>query len=281
MILQVVFLVCAFAVLACVVTAFKEKVHNVGYIVMTVLVAACDYLCFRLLGSKSVVDARNIMTVYYILHGWLMFAFVWMIMAMSRRRKYILYSVPTILVCLLQTVVMAGNAGRNRIMTLSRHLLIGGAWWVAEDGKGGSDTSVFMSFRTYRILLYVNMLITLIVLIICWNHSAKVFRSRFYSLIVIHILFAVLEVATARYALPVWIISLAINTICFVGLYYTCFYSNIKLKNWSLTKFANEMSDGFLLYNEFNELILVNDLLKYAFPPELIGSFMSKGNIKY
>ena len=279
MILQVIFLICAFVAAACIVTAVKEKVHNIGYIVMTVLVAVCDLICFRLLGCKSVTDARSVMTIYYMVHAWLFFAFAWMVMAISRRKNYMLFCIPTALICALQTVVMAGNMGRNRIMSLSRHIWFGGAWWVAEDSKGRSGTSTLMSFRAYRILLYVNILITLIIMFICYSHSAKVFRSRFYSLIVIHFLFTALELATSKFAFPVWIICLVINAICFVGLYYTCFYSNRKLRDWSLTKFANEMSDGFLLYNEFNELILVNDLLKYAFPPELIGSFASKANI--
>ena len=116
-------------------------------------------------------------------------------------------------------------------------------------------------------------------MIICCNNSANTFKNRFYVLIGIHCVITINELIMWKYSFPVWIMSLIINAFCLVGLYYTCYYSDRKLRNSSLKRFANEMSDGFLLYNEHGDLIEVNDLLKYAFPPLIIKSFEFKENL--
>lgn len=279
MVLQVVFLICAAISAACIVLAIKEKRRNLGYIAMTALVVACDIICFRLLGCKNVNDARNILTEYYICHALCYIGVIWMIMAIGRRKRYMLFCVPTAVVSVCQVVIMSGNYSRNRIMSFSRHLLFGGAWWVAEDGKNKGNINAFMSFHTYRTLILVNLALILVALIFCCVHSAKIFRTRFYALIIIHILFAVFEGVASVRSMPVWIICFAMNIICIIFLYLTAYYSNKTLRDWSLVRFANDMSDGFLLYNQHGDLIHVNDIIKFAFPPGLIKTFESKSNL--
>lgn len=279
MILQVIFLICAFFSSLCIVTAIKQKRHNIGYLIMTAFIVACDIICFRLLGCRSVVDARNVLTAYYICYTWFYFGMLMMIMLISRRKQYILLCIPSTVICIVQTVIMFANYSMNRIMTLSRHLLFGGAWWVAEDGKNKSDANAFLSFHTFRVLMLINLILILLILIVCCVQSAKLFRTRFYIFIIMQIMLLSVEFTISMRTFPVWIMCLVINIIAVIGLYLTSFYAQKALTDWSLIRFANEMSDGFLLYNEHGDLIYVNDLLKYAFPPGLIKSFDSRDNL--
>ncbi|MCR4618606.1 MAG: response regulator [Lachnospiraceae bacterium] len=64
------------------------------------------------------------------------------------------------------------------------------------------------------------------------------------------------------YRLPIWIYTIMVNIVSYVAYYYVFIYSDSRLKNEVITEFANDMSDGLILYNKYNELIHVNDLVK-------------------
>ena len=273
MIFRLLFILLAVISLACLAMAVRVRRRNIGFIMMTAIVALCDVICFLLLGCKSVVDARNVLTVYYICHAWFYFGSLWMVSALGRHKYFKLYSIPTLVICICQTVIIASNSFKGRILSFSRHLLLGKAWWVAEDAK---VDSAFFNFPMYRMLTFINVIIILVIMILCCVHSARLFRARLYAFMVMHILFTGLEVVTAARSLPVWIICLAMNLICIIGLYLTAYYSNNKLRDWSLMSFANEMSDGFILYNHYDDPIHMNDLLKNTLTEELIQSFSDK-----
>ncbi|MBR5360054.1 MAG: hypothetical protein IK123_04105, partial [Lachnospiraceae bacterium] len=75
---------------------------------------------------------------------------------------------------------------------------------------------------------------------------------------------------------PAWIMGISINVCCFIWHYFVNYYSIDKLRNWSLVSFANDMSDGFILYDEYDDPIYMNDILKNTFTEELKDSFRDR-----
>ena len=63
--------------------------------------------------------------------------------------------------------------------------------------------------------------------------TARVFRGKFYVLIVTQILLVALEVATAIRLWPVWVMALLANLVCVGTFYLVVMYSNRKLRDFS------------------------------------------------
>jgi signal transduction histidine kinase/CheY-like chemotaxis protein len=91
-----------------------------------------------------------------------------------------------------------------------------------------------------------------------------------------HTTFFVISYFSARYSIPVWILCCVQNLFCYLFLYFINVYADRKLQEWSLFSFANEMSEGFVLYNEFDDPIYINDQLKEILSEDLIDSFRKK-----
>lgn len=276
MIFRIVFLILALVSIGCLVMAATAKRRNIGYMVTAFLVAASDVVCFFLLDTKSIGSARTILSIYYICYTWLFLGVLWTLSKMGRHRHYLLYSLPVLLVCVYQTVLMAGNWFGKRIISPAKHILLGKTWWLAQ---GSRTSSVLFSLNAYRVLLLVNTLIILGVMVACFIHTTKIFRGKFIAFIGVQILLTGTEIATDIFQWPLWIQCLVMNLCCIFSLYFIKYYSDQKLKNWSLISFANEMSDGFVLYNEYDDLIHMNDLLKKTIPAELLDSFKDKGQL--
>lgn len=270
---RIVFLVFALISLVCIGLSFRVKRRNIGYMVSAALTAVCDVVCFVLLGCKTISGARQGMIAYYVCYAWLFFSVMWMITEMGRYRRFRLYMIPVGLMSVYQTVLIISTAFGSRIMSVSKHILLGRTWWVAEGAKVYSN---FFSFRAYRYLVYFNTLIILCIMIVCCIHSAKIFRGKFYALIIMQAVFLGLDIVVSVRNLPVWIACLAMNLICILGFYLVYYHSNLKLRDWSLMSFANEMSDGFILYNEYDDLLHMNDLLKNTLSAELLGDFKDR-----
>ncbi|MBR1772048.1 MAG: response regulator [Lachnospiraceae bacterium] len=277
MVFRMVFILCALISLTCTVVGVRFKRRNIGFLIASVLVAVCDVICFFLLGCKSVGGARNALLAYYICQTWLYFAVLWTIGVMGRHRHIVRYLIPMGLLCGYETVVIASNFFGNRFLSFSKHILLGRTWWVAE--RAQYATNKILSYAVYRNLIFVSALLILAVMIVNCVRSARLFRVKFYVLMLVQAVYVVAEIFATLRTWPVWIVCLSMNLICVIGFYYVNCYSNSKLRDWSLMSFANEMSDGFILYNEFQDLIHMNDLLKNTLPQELLDSFADKAKL--
>lgn len=273
---RLTFLFLALVSLVCLVMGARLKRRNIGFMITSALVAVCDIICFFLLGSKNITGAKNILIAFYIGYAWLCFGVIWTISAMGRYRYFKRCIFPAGLICIYQTVLMASNWFGSRILSFAKHIFLGRTWWIAESSK---SHTVFFSFSAYRGLLFVNTLIIFALMVACCINSAKLFRVKFYALGIAQILVVVLQVATGWRKWPVWIICIVLNLICVFGHFYINYYSKGRLRSWSLMNFANEMSDGFVLYDEYDDPIHMNDLLKNTFSGELIEEFRDKSKL--
>ena len=278
MIFRIVFLLCAVIVLLCMFMGFRAKRRNMGFLVTTAFVAACDIICFVLIGCKNIENAKSALAFYYIFYCWTYFGLFLTIYAMDsyKNRNFRRYLIPMGAISIYQTCLLVSQLFGNRILTLSKHILLGGSWWVA---SGAQYRNVIFSMYAYRTLLYVSALVIIYVMIVSCIHTVKLFQLKYYILISIQLLFVFFETILSMYDLPVWIICIAMNPSCIAIFYLIHFYSGRRFRDWALTSFANEMSDGLIFYNEYEELLHMNDLLKNTLPQELLDSFTSKDSL--
>ncbi len=273
MVVRDVFIILAFVSFASLVLAIRLKRRNLGYIFATALVVICDIICVMLLGSNKIHSVKPVLTAYYVCHAWLFFGVFSAIAFAGRRRFFAWYYIPIVLLCIYQTIlILNGNVLRFR-----KHILFGDIWWIAQ---GNRSDSLLWSFNSYWFASAICFLAIITISIINCVKSARFLRNRYYILIALQILLSAFEVFVYKENLPVWIPTIAINLIWFLGFYYFNLYANAKLRYWALMHFANEMSDGFILYNQYDDLIHMNEIVKNNIEEDVVKSFEEKSRFE-
>ncbi len=274
MILRIIFLVCAFLSLVCFGFAIRVKRKNIGFLAYSMLLFGCDMVCFFLLGSTGIASARTSLSIYYILYSWFYFSALWLVLKMSAVKKMNFLLIPSALISLYQTAIILSGFFGFHVMNYSKHVMFGGVWWIAEKDGG----NFFFSFGTYRGLLFWNCIMIVATAVVGCVHLAKAFRNKFYLIIAYEVFYSIIDFLAQKYYWPVWITCLMCTPVCILALYIVNYYPDRKLRDWSLTKFANNMSDGFMLYNEYDDPIYMNDVLKNMLSKEFIDWLMDKRN---
>ena len=259
MLLKIVFL-CLIALLGIsIIFSVKQKRLIKGYVLTAVILLVMNILCFLLNGTRAVKDAKYLLTAYYVLHAWIYFGELLVVNALGRHKRYIGYSVAVIVLCMWQTLIFVGNLFGTGAMIFARHIFWGENWWIVESSK---HASMWLGIRTYQGWTILNMLILFVVMLVRFFHSSKIFKGRLNVLGFMHISLIAVEIMTSIRPMPVWIMTIYINILTLTTAYYIFVYPDRRLREWSLMGFANDMNDAFVLYNEFDELIHVNDVVK-------------------
>ncbi|SCY80699.1 Hpt domain-containing protein [Lachnospiraceae bacterium XBB2008] len=276
-VLRALYIVLALTSVACIVAGAKQKRRNIGFLLTAGIIAVSDFLCAFLVGANNAKQAGSVLLPYYVLHAWFLFAMLIMIILIDRYRQFIAAVIISAGGCLYQTYLVFAQYKGARIFSFQKRVYFRKAWWVATDTK---NTGFFMSFRSYRIMVYVNMLILMIVAGICIWYSHKVFRTGYISLIVMVLMFSVLESLTVHFTFPVWIPCIGYSVISLLCLYLTGDYPNNALREWSLDSFANDMSDGLILYDKHDDLIHINDMIRNSLDEELVEGFKDRSKLE-
>ncbi len=267
------FLALAVLCAGCIVAACFVRRKNYGYIFSAALIVAADIICFLLMGTMKVMDAKKYIMAFDICHIWMFFGAMWTISFMSKKKAVRLFMIPAGVISVLQTVQVCGEFFDKRIMMFTRHIFLGKTWWVSQ---GLKSLNGFFSFSWYITFFEVSAVIILIATIVGRMFSTKVFRSKFYATLVMQFIILVIEVVSLNKVWPIWVITIVLNIVCVISLYFVNFYSVTCLRRWSLVSFADEMSDGYALYDEYNDPIYMNRILKNIFSEELIQEFTEK-----
>ena len=83
----------ALSSVACIAAGIKQKRSNIGFLITAALITACDFVCILLLGVTNVKSAGGVFLPYYILHSWMLFAILLMIIMVDRYRSFIVGNV--------------------------------------------------------------------------------------------------------------------------------------------------------------------------------------------
>lgn len=277
LLLRFVFAVLFLISAGCTVKGALEKRRNIGFLITSAMIAIGDAFCIFVLGIQDAKGATKILLPYYILHAWLLFAFMIMIILIDRYRRLWGYLVPAAVACIYQTYLVVSQYFGARIFSFQKRIYFRQPFWVAVDSK---NTGLLFSYRSYRIAMYVCIFLVLCLLVGCIRRSHKIFRARYYALIIIAIAYSVAERLVIRFTLPVWIPGIVYNLISLLCLYFVGAFANNSLREWSLDRFANDMSDGLILYDKYDDLIHMNDMIKNTLQESLLEDFKDKGKLE-
>ncbi len=272
-ILNSLFVILFLISLGCLVAGLRLKRKNIGFLIMSGVIALTDLLCAALVNVKNAAGAGRVLLPYYILHGWMLFSFLIMVIMIDRYRQFIAIVAVSLLVSIYQTYLAVSQYFGARVFSFQKRIYFRKAWWVAADSK---NTGLLFSFRSYRLAGYINLALILIILAACIIYSHKIFRMKYISHIVMMLGYSVLESLTIHFLLPVWIPVILFNLLPVFCLFYTGMYADNRLRAWSLDNFANDMSDGLILYNSHDDLIHINDMIKTTLSEDLVDSFVDK-----
>ncbi|MBQ9333882.1 MAG: response regulator [Lachnospiraceae bacterium] len=274
--LRILFVFLCLGSLGCLVQGIRLKRKNIGYLISIIALVFSDLVCIMLLGARTARDAQNILLPYYIFHAWFIFGTMLMIIHIDRIRSFIIPSIISCALGIYQTYLIITQYFGARVFSFQKRIYFQKAWWVATDSK---NTGLLFSYRSYRIAGYINLFIILIVLILCTIYSHKLFRMRYLANLMIVFSYCIMESLSFVFHLPVWISLIVYNLSAFICLYYTGIYENSRLREWSLDSFANDMSDGLILYNSHNDLIHFNDMIRNTLDEELILDFYDRNKL--
>ena len=263
--------------IACLIDAIRVKRSNPGFIFMEVLAVLSNIICTVLFAGSTVSSVRLGFTIFLISQAWLYFGAVWAVSAMGRYRHFKRFMFPVVLLSLYKTAIILSGTESRKVFYMSKRIVMGRTWWVFEPHAG---IPAYFGMQGYYVALFIEAMIMLVALMVYARHTDRLFRFKYYALITIEIAYLFPEFASFFDKWPTWIVGTSVNAACLLWHYYVNRYSTIKLTGWSLDSFANEMSDGFILYDEYNDPIYMNDLLKKTFTRELIEDFRDRDKLE-
>ncbi|SCX83510.1 Signal transduction histidine kinase [Lachnospiraceae bacterium XBB2008] len=267
-----VFFIVAAISLVCVILGMRVRRRNYGYILSAALVVVCDILCYLLINCKSIQTARIYFILFFIVHSLLFVTALWMVagITMGREHNSKPYMILAVISCVYQIAIIGANFFGIKTLGFSKHVFLGKNWWFAE---GYKSYTVFFSFPIYQQLSFFSALIIIIMMIDKCVRSAGLFRPRFYALIAIQTILSAVESMSVFFKWPIWLPVLFMTVVCLIVFYYANYYATRTLREWYLLTFANEMSDGFILYDENNDLIHMNEPVTKNMPERLQKAF--------
>ena len=276
--LRIIFIILAVVSFVCAVLGTLSKRKNIGFIITSIMVGACDIIWFALLGVKNAQQAGRILLPYYILHALIPALYLLMTFLIDRNKKLYFFMIPISVISLYQVFIIVSQYFGMRILQFSKRIYFKSAFWVAVmDSK---NSGIFMSFKSYMIGLYINAALVLVVLILCLKNTNKIFRTRYIVFLIITSLYLTLEILRTQLILPVWLSGIFYNIVTVVCLYFTTIFARDRLREWSLDSFANDMSDGLILYDKYDDLIHINDMIRNTLDKELVEGFKDRKKLQ-
>ena len=254
-----------------------DKQKNPGFIILCWMIAFFDILYIFIAGAHSPKEASNVLLLFYALFAWILPVFMVMVIYIDRIKKQMVYLIGPVIISLYQTYLVISQFFGARIFSFQKRIYFRKAFFVAVDTK---NTGLLFSYRSYRVCFYINLVFLLIILITGAAKSLKMFRGRYNVFIIVILTMCVFLSISIRFTLPVWIAGVFYNIVSLLGLYYITGFPKNRLRAVSLDSFANDMSDGLILYDKFNELIHVNDMVKNTLGDELIESFRDRNKLE-
>ncbi|MBR4174563.1 MAG: response regulator [Lachnospiraceae bacterium] len=276
MIFRSIFLILAAILVTCIISGMRAERRNWGFILNCVLAIICNVICFFLVESKGIREARTALVAYYASHGWFCFFTLWMIVFSGKHNKLKLALIPSGIISLTQTVIVLMTLWGHRLISYSKHIVWGRSWWVASPSL---PESPILDFVVYYRGFTFNVIIIFVVTIFCCLRTAKLYRGKYYVFLIQQFIITCVEMAFSMLYLPVWVNAVVMTIMCCIYVFFIKHYNRIKLREWSFRTFANEMSDGYILYDEYDRLVHMNEVVTANLPAGLIKDFSDRNKL--
>ncbi len=257
--LEVFFGILALLCLAALISSARNKHLNMGYIMTTLLLIAADVVCIFILRCETIKTVRNLFMAYYIINAWMYFGSMWTITGMSSGKWFELSLIPMSFISLLQSILIVYCFNTPRKMKFSKEYFLGDMWWCVDKLE---ESEGFFTFDTYTYICYLSCFLVLVLLVACFLRTGTIFRTKYVIMAICQSILLVLVVVYFNYGWPLWVMTFIMNPICYFIYYYAYLQADLKLRETTLLSFANDMTDGLILYNRYNDLIHVNEPVK-------------------
>ncbi len=267
MVLEVFFIVFTLVCLVSLVMSIRAKRKNWGFVMTSILLMICDVLCIFLFNSQTIKATRNLLFISYISYSWMFMGAVWTVVKMSSIKKIQYIVIPMFGWSVMLTGLLVYCFTAPRMISFTKRVLFGRIWWIAE---GTGNHNGLLGFTAYSYGCFAAGLAVVVVACICYFHINKIFRNKYIIISVVQIFLTAMIVLNYIFKLPMWIYVLLMNPVCYFIYYFAFVEHNVRLKSEVIMFFANEMSDGLILYNEYNDLIHVNDLIKNLMDDDIL-----------
>ncbi len=245
----------------------RVKHINIGYLVTTVFLIAANIVSIAIIRCDTIRSVRLCFMAYYIVYAWLFFGAVWALSIMDTVKKYDPSMIPMGIISAFQTFLVIWCFNQPRTMEFVKVMFLGRMWWHAKELVGYSGILVP---RTYGILCYVSGLLVIAVLAERFLKTHALLRKKFIVTGIFQWAIIFATWAYFRNNWPIWMMTLFMNPVCYVTYYYAFIQPEMKLKRTTLLDFANEMTDGVIIYNLHNDLIHVNKPIEELDYPEFL-----------
>jgi signal transduction histidine kinase/CheY-like chemotaxis protein/HPt (histidine-containing phosphotransfer) domain-containing protein len=275
--LQIMLIIFSLFSLVCVYFALKAKSPNRSFIISASVLVVCNILVIILLKCDNAVEAKKLLTSYYAVFPWALVGAALIVQGMDTHSGKKYYYIPFLLIGLYQSIIMITNAFGVNVLTASLETYYGKTWWIAKPG----DTGIFLvGMPFYRVLLGVASACMITLVIYISVRTAKLYRPTFYLFLGIQVILVSTNVVTGVLRQPVVISTVVLNLALFSYFFIIIFLNDILLKNWATMYFANEMSDGYILFDGHDDLLYMNDVIKRTLSPWLLATFSRKENVE-
>lgn len=257
--LHIVFCFLILIVIISIVFSLRVKHKNLGFVFTSSILIILDILSMLIIYADTIKEARNYLLVYYIFYPWLFLGTFWTVLRSYTKKVHFDCNVGMAIICFIQSAIMASGFFKNGLITFSQEIAFGRIWWVVKMPMLEFGSDAYIAFLG---LCLINCIIIFSMMLVFIHNVPKVFKIKYINLSFLQGIMFVLILLTFINNWPVWIHTAFMNFICYLTFYYVFLYSDIKLRDTVLYDFANEMTDGVIIYNKFGDIIHVNDLIK-------------------
>ncbi len=258
----------------------RSRKVNKGFLLTTYVIAAGNVICAVYVCLKSAAAAGYVLLVYYLVHAWLIPAILYMISRIElvpvEKKGTAIRILPAVFISAIQSLLAAAGFVSDSVFEFEEKLFLIKNWVVAVN----PDNAGYMpDYGFYNVLLYVNVFFALYVLIFSMKNGPKMFKGRYLIFIAVIVMYALIELITSAAGLPVWVEGILYNAIYFVTFYLGGDYETGRLREWSLDNFADNMSDGLILYDRDDVPIHVNSMIRRSMHAELLTQFSDRSRL--
>ena len=238
---------------------FKNSKNNIGYIINCSILFYLNIVCVILQMTNKMTTAKILLLSYHVLIPWFFFFLSKMVFdTTGLKTKTKIPRIIFILIAAMPSVLAGLNLFGFHFISVSKRILFGNLWWVTTPTVKSIS---FLSIYTYFTLTFVYSLFTLVLCVIAFLKTPSLYKTKNFFFMGTSILYSIIILTFFYYNIPISI-DILITDITFIFLFYFVFvYSDNKFISHSINSFANEMSDGIVVYNVNKELIHVNSLL--------------------
>ncbi len=257
----------------------RQKKINKGFLATTALIAMGDAICVVYVFVRSSVVMNHLLRVYYAGYALLLPTLLFMIILIEQGSKKFddlkSFLRTSVIICVLQLLLIVADMLGRDVFSIKKKLFLIKTWSVAMNNGSGS----LLSYRTYTLLAAANLIVLIAGVIYSIYACPKIFRFRYFCFLGIIAGLAIVEAITYGLNLPIWMQCLPYNCIYPACFYLAGDYAKNRMRDWSLDNFADNMSDGLVLYDRDDNLIHLNAMIRKSLHAELIRDFEDKSKL--